>query len=136
MCYTSAAFGCFLRTSESTNAEEDARVAYIIVEACVGVKDASCVAVCPVDCIIATDQDSMMFINPAECIDCGACVPECPVNAIFTEDEVPADQKQWTALNADYFDGDKASFDAKYGSMIAEAKEKNRGSEHANPALY
>lgn len=109
---------------------------YVIDDACVGVKDASCVAVCPVDCIIATDSDPMMFINPSECIDCGACVPECPVNAIFAEDEVPADQKQWTPINADYFTMDKGAFQGKYGPAIAEAKEKNRGLELANPALY
>ena len=109
---------------------------YTIIDACVGVKDASCVAVCPVDCIIAADADPMMFINPSECIDCGACVPECPVNAIFAEDEVPADQKQWTPLNGDYFNIDSGAFHEKYGSTIAEAKEKNRGSEYANPALY
>lgn len=111
-------------------------MAYIIAETCVGVKDASCVAVCPVDCIIATDEDPMMFISPSECIDCGACLPECPVNAIFAEDEVPEDQKAWTPLNAEYFTMDRDSFLAKYGAMIDEAKEKNRGSEHANPALY
>ncbi len=111
-------------------------MAYIIIDTCVGVKDASCVAVCPVDCIIATDADPMMFINPSECIDCGACVPECPVNAIFAEDEVPGDQKQWTPLNAEYFTLDKGAFEGKYGSVIAAAKEKNKGSEHANAALY
>ena len=109
---------------------------YIIIESCVGVKDASCVAVCPVDCIIATDEDAMMFINPSECIDCGACVPECPVDAIYPEDDVPADQKQWTPLNIEYFDMDRPQFLEKYEALIAEAKEKNRGSEHANAALY
>jgi len=56
-------------------------MAYIIAEPCIGVKDASCVEVCPVDCIHATDDDTMYYIDPDECIDCGVCVPECPVEA-------------------------------------------------------
>jgi NAD-dependent dihydropyrimidine dehydrogenase PreA subunit len=78
-------------------------MAYIITEPCVGVCDASCVTVCPVDCIYPaegytleeSDKEKMrqareqLYINPEECIDCGACEPECPVEAIFTEDEVP-----------------------------------------------
>ena len=64
-------------------------VTYVIIEPCIGVKDASCVDVCPVDCIHATDDDAMFFIDPDECIDCGACEPECPVTAIFAEDAVP-----------------------------------------------
>ena len=69
-------------------------MAYIIGDTCPGVKDISCVAVCPVDCIIGGDDDVMMYINPDECIDCGACLPECPVNAIYVEDDTPDDQKE------------------------------------------
>ena len=68
---------------------------YVIVEPCIGVKDASCVDVCPVDCIHATDDDAMYFIDPDECIDCGACEPECPVEAIFPEDALP---DKWNAF--------------------------------------
>ena len=109
---------------------------YTVIDTCVGVKDLSCVAVCPVDCIITTDEDALVFINPDECIDCGACVPECPVNAIFAEDEVPGEMEEWTPLNAEYFSMDRNAFMAKYGKDIEEAKERNRGSEHANPAFY
>ena len=77
---------------------------YVITEPCVGVKDKSCVAVCPVDCIHGTDADDQLFINPVECIDCGLCEPECPVDAIFMEDEVPEKWKSFIHLNADYFD--------------------------------
>ena len=52
-------------------------MAYVMTEPCINVKDASCVAVCPVDCIYSTDDDAMYDINPDECIDCGACEPEC-----------------------------------------------------------
>src|SRR5688500_6957995 len=76
---------------------------YVITEPCIGVKDASCVDVCPVDCIHATDDDAMFFIDPDECIDCGACEPECPVTAIFAEVAVPDDQVKYVQINADYF---------------------------------
>ena len=60
---------------------------YVIAEPCIDVIDQSCVAVCPVDCIhFDQGTDRMLFIDPDECIDCGACEPECPVNAIFPED--------------------------------------------------
>ena len=79
------------------------KVTYVITEPCIDLKDASCVAVCPVDCIYSTDDDNQYFINPDECIDCGACEPECPVNAIFAEDEVPTQWQHFTQINADYF---------------------------------
>ena len=56
---------------------------YVIAEPCVGVKDKACVEVCPVDCIHGGDTDAQMFINPDECIFCGGCESECPVEAIF-----------------------------------------------------
>jgi ferredoxin len=78
-------------------------MAYIITEACIGTKDKSCVDVCPVDCIHGTDDDQMLFIDPDECIDCSACEPACPVNAIYFEDDVPAEQQKYIAINAEYF---------------------------------
>ena len=77
---------------------------YVIAEPCVGTKDASCVEVCPVDCIY--EADDMYYINPDECIDCGACEPECPVTAIFPEEDVPQQLKQFVQLNRDVFTGD------------------------------
>jgi NAD-dependent dihydropyrimidine dehydrogenase PreA subunit len=74
-------------------------MAYIISEPCVDVKDASCVDVCPVDCIY--EGDRMFYIDPDECIDCAACEPICPVAAIFAEDALPADQARFIAINAD-----------------------------------
>jgi ferredoxin len=78
-------------------------MAYVIVQPCVGVKDASCVEVCPVDCIHTDDAATMYFIDPDECIDCGACVDPCPVDAIFPEDEVPEQWREYIKINADYF---------------------------------
>ena len=74
---------------------------YVIAEPCIGVKDKACVAVCPVDCI--HEGDEMLYIDPNECIDCGLCEPECPVDAIFMEDELPEQWKDYIAKNADFF---------------------------------
>ncbi len=71
---------------------------YIIVQPCIGEKDASCVDVCPVDCIY--EGEDQFYIHPEECIDCGACVPECPVDAIFSEADLPDNWAEYLELNA------------------------------------
>ena len=77
---------------------------YVITEPCIDVIDQSCVAVCPVDCIhFDQGTDRMLFIDPDECIDCGACEPECPVNAIYPEDSLPGEWTNYTAINATWF---------------------------------
>jgi len=82
---------------------------YIIAEPCIGTKDTACVEVCPVDCIHPTKDAAdfakyeMLYINPDECIDCGACVPECPVDAIFDEAELPEKWASYKKINADWF---------------------------------
>ena len=77
---------------------------YIITEACIGVKDRACVDVCPVDCIY--EGEEQLFIHPDECIDCGACEPECPGRAIYPEEDVPANLQVFIAKNKDIFDSD------------------------------
>jgi ferredoxin len=77
---------------------------YVITEACIGTKDKSCVDVCPVDCIY--EGEKMLYIHPDECIDCGACEPECPVTAIFPEEDVPGNLKQYVQINRDVFKDD------------------------------
>ncbi len=77
---------------------------YVIVEACIGVKDRSCVDVCPVDCIY--EGEDMLYIHPDECIDCGACEPECPVTAIYPEEDVPANQQAYIAKNKEVFNSE------------------------------
>jgi ferredoxin len=73
---------------------------YIITQPCIDVMDQSCVDVCPVDCIHFDEgTDRMLYIDPDECIDCGACEPACPVSAIFAEDDVPDDQKLYDEIN-------------------------------------
>ena len=74
---------------------------YIIAEPCIGTKDASCVSVCPVDCIY--EGEDMYYINPDECIDCGACEPECPVEAICTDDSVPEQWHSFIEKNRNFF---------------------------------
>jgi ferredoxin len=78
-------------------------MAYIITEPCIGVKDASCVDVCPVDCIYTTEDAQQYYIDPDTCIDCAACETVCPVEAIKFEDDVPADQREYIAINRRFF---------------------------------
>ena len=77
---------------------------YVVTETCIDEKDKSCIEVCPVDCIHEIDADRMVYIDPQECIDCGACVDPCPVDAIFAEEDVPATQVAFTEINKVYFD--------------------------------
>ena len=74
-------------------------MAYIVTESCVKCKYTDCVDVCPVDCF--REGPNMLVIDPEECIDCTLCVPECPVEAIFAEDDVPTGQRDWIPLNAE-----------------------------------
>lgn len=82
---------------------------YVITDPCRNVKDASCVAVCPVECIHPTPDEpdfetaEQLYIDPETCIDCGACEPECPVEAIFEEEYVPDKWKAQIQINADYY---------------------------------
>ena len=81
-------------------------MAYYITETCIDVKDKACVEVCPVDCIHPIDGEGepMLYIDPDECIDCGACEPECPVEAIFAEEDMPDDQDRFVEINTKYFE--------------------------------
>lgn len=76
---------------------------YVITAACIDVKDAACVDVCPVDCIFSNAAAPQFYINPVECIDCGSCVPVCPVQAIYQDSEVPLEQQAFIAINAEFF---------------------------------
>jgi NAD-dependent dihydropyrimidine dehydrogenase PreA subunit len=78
-------------------------VPYVITQPCIGVKDASCVDVCPVDCIHSSDDAEQYYINPDQCIDCAACELVCPVTAIFHEDSLSDDWKDFVRINADFF---------------------------------
>lgn len=71
---------------------------HVVTEACIRCRYTDCVEVCPVDCFYG--GPNMLVIHPDECIDCGLCVPECPVNAIYAEDDLPDKQEIFKALNA------------------------------------
>jgi NAD-dependent dihydropyrimidine dehydrogenase PreA subunit len=77
-------------------------MSYVIGEACVDVKDRACVEECPVDCIYEGGRS--LHIQPDECVDCGACEPVCPVEAIYFEEDLPTSQQACAADNAAFFD--------------------------------
>lgn len=96
---------------------------FIITEPCVSLCDTACVKVCPVDCIhgpknpkgfgqeakdIPNLQGMQLYIDPKECIDCGACIPECPVEAIFAEKDVPEKWMSYIQKNSDFFSSAEA----------------------------
>jgi NAD-dependent dihydropyrimidine dehydrogenase PreA subunit len=84
-------------------------MAHVITEPCIGSKDASCLASCPVDCIHPARNEpgfaaaTMLYIDPGECICCGICVDDCPVRAIFPEEDVPAEWTRYIQINLDYY---------------------------------
>jgi ferredoxin len=95
-------YGVGLRGSQVSarlNAKLLILMTYVVTESCIKCKYTDCVDVCPVDCF--REGPNMLVIDPDECIDCTLCVPECPVEAIFAEDDVPDAQKEFKALNAE-----------------------------------
>ena len=72
---------------------------HVVTEACINCKYTDCVDVCPVDCF--KEGPNFLTIDPDECIDCAVCIPECPVNAIFAEEDLPKDQLHMTEINAE-----------------------------------
>jgi ferredoxin len=72
---------------------------HVVTESCIACKYTDCVDVCPVDCF--REGPNMLVIDPDECIDCAVCIPECPVNAIYAEEDVPDNQKHFIALNVE-----------------------------------
>jgi ferredoxin len=89
-------------------------MAYVIAEPCIGVKDTACLDVCPVDCIRPVKDGSdfigvpQLYIHPVDCIDCAACVPVCPVSAIYLAEELPAQWQHFAQANADWFEARSA----------------------------
>ncbi len=83
---------------------------YYITQPCIDTLDLSCIDVCPVDCIYFEEGvDTMLYIDPDECIDCGACEPACPVTAIFAEDDLPEDQSAFAEINVLWFQDKEAA---------------------------
>lgn len=75
---------------------------YVISWPCVDVKDRACIDECPVDCIY--EGERMLYIHPDECVDCGACEPVCPVEAIYYEDDLPDQYRSYYAINVQFFE--------------------------------
>jgi NAD-dependent dihydropyrimidine dehydrogenase PreA subunit len=83
------------------NSLSEEPVTYVITQACVDVLDKACIDECPVDCIY--EGERMLYIHPDECVDCGACEPVCPVEAIYYEDDVPDKWKDFYNANVEFF---------------------------------
>lgn len=90
-------------------------MSHYIAQPCIGTKDTACVEVCPVDCIHPLPDapdfaaETMLYIDKTECIDCGLCVDECPVQAIFPEDQLPPEWLPFVRLNDAYFERKRES---------------------------
>ncbi|MFN0137578.1 MAG: ferredoxin family protein [Phycisphaerae bacterium] len=82
-------------------------MAHVVTERCVNCRYTDCAAVCPVECFYEINDPPMLVIDPDVCIDCQLCVPECPVHAIYEEDELPDPYKKWAAQNKEAFPAGK-----------------------------
>ncbi len=87
---------------------------HVVVGRCVDCRYTDCATVCPVECFYEITDPAMLVINPDECIDCELCVPECPINAIYPEEEVPEPYQEWIAKNAELWE---------QGEQISEKKD-------------
>ncbi|MHB8263198.1 MAG: 4Fe-4S dicluster domain-containing protein [Acidimicrobiales bacterium] len=76
---------------------------YVIGATCIDAKDQSCIDACPAECIHGDVDDRMLYIDPDECIDCEACVKPCPVDAIYAEEDLPADWQEFITINSLWF---------------------------------
>jgi ferredoxin len=87
------------KIADSPRAQQGSVMTYVVTESCIKCKYTDCVDVCPVDCF--REGPNFLVIDPDECIDCTLCVAECPVEAIYSEDDVPGSQQHFIALNAE-----------------------------------
>ena len=115
-------------------------MAHVVTERCVDCRYTDCCAVCPVDCFYETESPAMLVIDPDTCIDCGLCIPECPIQAIWTEDELPDVYSEWLERNAELFGGGtmiKTKTDALPGALSLsqiQARERERGVQVKEPS--
>lgn len=98
---------------------------FVVTENCRKCRFTDCVAVCPVDCFHADEE--MLYIDPEECIDCGACVPECPVEAIYDEAQLPEELQDWVAINQEKASGLPVINDTQEPLSTADARKKELG---------
>ncbi len=115
-------------------------MAHVVTERCVDCRYTDCCAVCPVDCFYEIESPAMLVIDPATCIDCALCVSECPVQAIWPEDELPDVYSDWTDKNSELFGGGvmiKTKKDALPGALSLgqiQARERERGFQVTEPS--
>jgi len=115
-------------------------MAYVVTERCVDCRYTDCCAVCPVDCFYEIASPAMLVIDPDTCIDCGLCVPECPIQAIWPEDELPDVYREWVDRNGELFGGGtkiKTKKDALSGALSLaqiQARERERGFQVKEPS--
>ena len=109
-------------------AKKGSCVTYVVTESCIKCKYTDCVDVCPVDCF--HEGPNMLVIDPEECIDCTLCVAECPVEAIYAEDDVPPAQREFIALNAELSKGWKVLVERKSGPADADEWAKVAEKKH------
>tara|TARA_Y100001972_G_scaffold66212_1_gene80679 strand:- start:745 stop:1041 length:297 start_codon:yes stop_codon:yes gene_type:complete len=86
-----------------TQKEKGKLMAHVITEPCIGTKDGACAEVCPVDCIHTDEESNQFFIDADECIDCGLCISECPVSAIYYEEDILPEMQKYIQINIDFF---------------------------------
>ena len=112
---------------------------HVVTGRCVDCKYTDCCAVCPVDCFYQIEEPKMLVIDPDTCIDCQLCVPECPVHAIYEDEEVPEAYQEWVAKNEELFEaGEQVSekVDPMPGAKTLEqiqADEKAKGLDVSEP---
>lgn len=115
-------------------------MAHVVTERCVDCRYTDCCAVCPVDCFYEIASPAMLVIDPATCIDCGLCIPECPIQAIWPEDELPEAYSDWTDKNAELFSGGTVITDKKDalpGALVLaqlQERERQRGWDVTEPS--
>tara|TARA_B100000029_G_C16939720_1_gene728290 strand:+ start:151 stop:507 length:357 start_codon:yes stop_codon:yes gene_type:complete len=115
-------------------------MAHVVTGRCVDCRYTDCCTVCPVDCFYEIEDPAMLVIDPDTCIDCELCVPECPINAIYSESELPECYAEWTDKNAELFeDGENATekkdaLDAALSLEEIQAKEKEANFEVDEPS--
>jgi len=106
-------------------------MAHIVTGRCVACRYTDCCTVCPVDCFYLLEEPKMLVIDPDTCIDCQLCVPECPVHAIYADDEVPEPYKEWTDKNRELYSSGKQISEKREALPGAKTLEQVQAEEKA-----